>query len=194
MMRPEAKENVLTTTGTAKTIDDTTPRPAFIDAGIMKYYRALNGLAFKHTKGNEDMAAILLTDTVIDCLTHWRSFRQDGGFYNWLKWRMRGKWSHMGVAQKRKNAVFNDFSIIDGVHDKQDDNPEITVYPSIPPSQETAVEVSMMLERIKGVKYSDDFCRILLGETLNEVAGGRCTNQAVNQRTRIARAIAAQGL
>lgn len=177
------------------TTENTTARPAFIDEGIVKYRPGLRGIALRLTKGKEDVAELLLTDTVIDCLTHWQSYRTEGGgFFKWLEWRMRGKWSHMGVAQKRRNTAIDDFARIAGVHDEAEEGNETMIVASVPPNQETVVEVAMMLRRIEDIKYSGDFCRMLVGETLNEIAGGACSNQAIDQRTRIARAIAAQGL
>lgn len=82
-------------------------RPAEIDARIMQYLPGLNVLARKLTRNAEERED-LVTDTIIYCLRNWRSYREDGGFYNWMYWSMRGVLSLRRDATRRRLAIVED--------------------------------------------------------------------------------------
>ncbi|MDO3431158.1 sigma-70 family RNA polymerase sigma factor [Rhizobium sp. CBN3] len=82
-------------------------RPAEFDARVMQYKQGLEVLARKLTKTKEERED-LVTDTIIYCLSHWRSFRPEGGFYNWLYWSMRGVLSLRRDAARRQLSIVED--------------------------------------------------------------------------------------
>ncbi|MGM4911464.1 sigma-70 family RNA polymerase sigma factor [Rhizobium sp. 768_B6_N1_8] len=91
--------------------DNPEGRPAAFDKRLMEYMPGLTVLARKlsrHPKERED----LVTDTIIYCLGHWTSYREDGGFWNWLYWSMRG------VLSSRRDAYGRQLKIVDDADGK----------------------------------------------------------------------------
>lgn len=174
---------------------ETAERPAFFNVLIENNYKRLVASATRRTRGNHELAMELANDTVTDCLTHWRSFRPDGAFWSWMFFRFRGKLSHSAERHGLTIALFAPSDEHDGGGASESQSESCFKFEmESPPNQEHAVELKLMMGRISGVKYSEDFIRLLMGETLGEVAGGKVSNQAIEQRTRLARDIARQGL
>ncbi|MBB5664772.1 RNA polymerase sigma factor (sigma-70 family) [Rhizobium leguminosarum] len=87
--------------------DNPEGRPPEFDARIMQYKRGLEALARKLTRNAEERED-LVTDTIIYCLRNWRGYREDGGFYNWMYWSMRGVLSLRRDATRRRLAIVDD--------------------------------------------------------------------------------------
>jgi RNA polymerase sigma factor (sigma-70 family) len=82
-------------------------RPAAFDARLMEYMPGLTVLARKLTRSPKERED-LVTDTIIYCLAHWTSYREGGGFWNWLYWSMRGVLSARRDAAGRQLVVVDD--------------------------------------------------------------------------------------
>lgn len=76
-------------------------RPPEFDARVMAYRPGLFNLAGKLGARGEERVD-LVTDTIIEALEKWQNFREDGGFYNWLYWTMRGR-----LTNQRKRKTLN---------------------------------------------------------------------------------------
>lgn len=64
-------------------------RPPEFDARLLSYLPGMQSLAYKLGYRDEDRDDIV-TDTFAYCLEHWQNYREDGGFWNWIYWQMRG--------------------------------------------------------------------------------------------------------
>lgn len=88
---------------TAVTHDPAT-RPADLDARIMAYFPGLCKLAKKYRTRRADQYD-LVVDTITHCLAHWKTFREDGGLYNWLEWNMLGVVSNQAQAAALRKGL-----------------------------------------------------------------------------------------
>jgi RNA polymerase sigma factor (sigma-70 family) len=122
----------------------------------MAYYPGMRKLAAKYVprQYRED----LVTDTIIYCLAHWQSFREDGGFWTWITWCMRGVVSNRAqAARARKGLVLV---------------PEGNAYEtaSTPPAQDRYVELSDVLGKITGTRNGRVLLRRAMGDQMLEIA------------------------
>jgi RNA polymerase sigma factor (sigma-70 family) len=76
----------------------TTNRPAAFDARVAAYLPGLHAQAAYYCRQMADRED-LVNDTVEHALKTWREFRPDGGFWWWLRSRMR-----QVVSQRKKRA------------------------------------------------------------------------------------------
>lgn len=81
-------------------------RPPEFDARVMAYLPGLRSMAAKRVP--REYRQDLVTDTIMHALTHWKSFREDGGMWNWLEWCMRGiiKNAATKAAVRKRLATF----------------------------------------------------------------------------------------
>ncbi len=80
-------------------------RPAEFDARLMGYLPALYAMAKRLVppEKRED----LVQDTIAKALQNWRNFREDGGFYNWLRFIIRST-AHAPKRLKRPLRYVSD--------------------------------------------------------------------------------------
>lgn len=136
--------------------NDNTQRPAEFDARLMAYYPGMRKLAAKYVprQYRED----LVTDTIMYCLSHWQSFREDGGFWAWIKWCMRGVVSNQAqaaVARKGLALVNDDFAYAAA---------------ATPAAQERYAELSAVLGQLSGTRNGRVVLRRAMGDQLLEIA------------------------
>lgn len=130
-------------------------RPASFDARIMEYQPGLRKLASKFTATREERDD-LVTDTIIYCLRNWQSFREDGGFWNWLYWSMRG------VVSNKRDAVKARITLV------QDSDGVFASRRGTAPSQLEYVELCQTLKRLN-TRAGGVVVRRAMGETLPEI-------------------------
>lgn len=130
-------------------------RPASFDALINQYTPGLLKLARKLAPASH---YDLYVDTVIVLLHRWKSFRPDGGFWNWASLTMRGL-----ARDQRERAR------------KQPREVALDVMPerATPPSQHDHVELSETLARLRRVKGGRDVLRQAMGATFAEIGKRR---------------------
>lgn len=133
----------------------TKTRPPEFDARVMAYRPGLFSLAGKlGLKGEERHD--LVTDTIIEALERWQNYREDGGFWNWLYWTMRGK--HTNARDKRQLPM-TDKSIEDVSHLVRAE-----------PSQERYLELSQTLAKLSAGRKGHVLLRRAMGDTLQEIS------------------------
>lgn len=130
-------------------------RPASFDALVEKYTPGLKRLAGKLAPGQGDE---LFVDTVIVLLHRWRSFRTDGGFWNWASLTMRGI---AGENRKRAKRQLS-FAPIEAAY---------TI--GAPPVQQHHVELSETVARLRRVRGGADVLRYAMGATYEELGKRR---------------------
>lgn len=130
-------------------------RPASFDAKLMKYRPGLLVLAAKHTKTREERDD-LVTDTMIYCMRNWQSFREEGGFYNWLYWSLRG------LVSNKKGAVKARVTLV------QDSDGVFAATRGIAPSQLDYVELCQTM-RSMSARGGGVVIRRAMGDTLPEI-------------------------
>jgi RNA polymerase sigma factor (sigma-70 family) len=130
-------------------------RPASFDAKLMKYQPGLLKLAGKFTTTSEERHD-LVTDTIIYCLRNWQSFREDGGFWNWLYWSMRG------VVGNKKEGVKARITLV------QDSDGVFAATRGIAPSQLDYVELCQTM-RSMSARGGGVVVRRAMGDTLPEI-------------------------
>lgn len=130
-------------------------RPASFDAKLMQYRPGLLKLAGKFTKTREERND-LVTDTIIYCLRNWQSFREDGGFWNWLYWSMRG------VVGNKKEGVKARITLV------QDSDGVFAATRGIAPSQLDYVELCQTLRKMN-TRAGGVVMRRAMGDTLPEI-------------------------
>lgn len=134
---------------------NTTPaaRPPEFDARVMQYLPGLRRLASKlGAKGEE--RDNLITDTIIEALDRWENYREDGGFWNWLYWTMRGKLTN---SRDKKRLSISDRPLEDYAH-----------LMSTAPAQEHHVELTQTLARMTA-RRGNVLVRRAMGDTLQEI-------------------------
>ncbi|MBX5010866.1 sigma-70 family RNA polymerase sigma factor [Rhizobium lentis] len=131
-------------------------RPAEFDARVMQYKQGLEALASKLTNTKEERED-LVTDTIIYCLGHWRSFRPEGGFYNWLYWSMRG------VLSLRRDAARRQLKIV------ADEDGRLLAGRAVDPSQIHHVELVETLETMDTREGQILLRRVMTDDKLHEI-------------------------
>jgi RNA polymerase sigma factor (sigma-70 family) len=130
-------------------------RPPAFDAKLMKYRPGLLKLAGKFTTTSEERHD-LVTDTIIYCLRNWQSFREDGGFWNWLYWSMRG------VVGNKKEGVKARVALV------QDSDGVLAGRRGVAPSQIEYVELCQTLRKMN-TRAGGVVMRRAMGDTLPEI-------------------------
>ena len=128
-------------------------RPAAFDARLAAY---LPGLRKQATHYNCD-ADDLVSDTVEYALRTWRDFREGGGFWWWLQWRMR-----QVVALRRKAARTNK-------RDGRTVSLDNATHASTAPQQEDYLALVQVLESIPAGRSRDIVLRSAMGEEGPEI-------------------------
>jgi RNA polymerase sigma factor (sigma-70 family) len=107
---------------------------------------------------DKDERADLVTDTIIHCLGHWRGYREDGGFWNWIYWCMRGVHSNKRMQRDR--------------HPRLVEDPDGAIMDSryTSPSQITHVELSQTLDTMNTRAGKVLLRRAMTDDTLLEIA------------------------
>ena len=133
--------------------NDNTMRPAEFDARLMSYLPGIRNQARKMVP--VELREDLVTDTFIYCLENWRKYREDGGFWNWVCWGMRGirsnnaqrksRISEAGEGEEYRNA-------------------------SVPATQHDHADLSLVLAKLSGTRASEALLRRAMGEGLSEIA------------------------
>lgn len=132
-------------------------RPAEFDARVMAYLPGMRKLAAKLLR-DRDERSDLVTDTIIHCLKNWRSYREDGGFWNWIYWSMRGVHSNKLAADQRRPRIVED--------------PEGYIIGSrcTNPTQISHVELSQTLDTMNTREGAILLRRAMTDDTLLEIA------------------------
>lgn len=161
-------------------------RPAFFNDNLEAYDKALRVFTLQLVKGNAIRAEEVYAAAVVDMLTHWRSYdAARAGFYAWARWRIRGKVSNMAKHNAVHCRAFNDFVEVSqpqSVGVDRETPPLEHAWPTVNAVQADHVELKLLLEKIKGMKHGDDFIRMALGDTFREIADGKVSPQAIEQR------------
>jgi RNA polymerase sigma factor (sigma-70 family) len=150
----------------------------------MEYLPGMRKLAGKYRRDREQRDD-LVTDTIAKCLETWENYREDGGFWNWIYWAMRGVMSKERDARKRKLRIVDD----------PEGHWAATI--GMAPTQLKHVELSQTLDEMKG-REGDILMRRAMGERLCEIGAtlGVCKERVrqIEKRERqrlIAHAVAA---
>ncbi|KEA07509.1 sigma-70 family RNA polymerase sigma factor [Rhizobium rhizogenes] len=151
-------------------------RPADFDARLMSYYPHLKRLAFKLTN-NKSEQDDLFQDTVVYILSHWTSFRPEGGFYNWITLCMR----HVAQNGRRKQELRSRCMPM-----SHDENALLRC--SVQPSQLESMELSSILADMGG-RGGGALLHRAMGHTLDEVGAqlgvGRERARQITERERL---------
>lgn len=140
-------------------------RPAEFDQRVMQYLPGLRKLSWRYCRDAEERED-LVNDTVMFALRNWQSFREEGGFWSWLCWQMRGEVSRRNNYNKRRvwlNAQF------DVQHETADAIAELRTEPT----QDVEVELADVKRLVAGVRHGDVLLRYAHGATLDEIARDR---------------------
>lgn len=130
-------------------------RPPEFDALIEQYTPGLKRLAGKLAPGQGDE---LYVDTVILLLHRWRSFRVDGGFWNWASLTMRG------LARENRNRAKRQLSFA----------PLEAAYSiGTPPVQQSRVELNETVAKLRRVRGGADVLRYAMGDTFADIGKRR---------------------
>ena len=138
-------------------------RPAEFDSRLLEYRPGMCKLARKltarHNRRYRTKEALddLVTDTVIYCLDNWRNYREDGGWWNWIYWAMRG----VLKAQMDRHNVRRCVEPVDNELQY-----EMAVTPA---TQMDYAELSETLRNLSGGRDSEALLRLAMGDTLAEV-------------------------
>lgn len=138
--------------------DNTAPtqRPASFDAMLVQYRPGLSRLAFKMGFKGEDRED-LVTDTIIHCLKHWRTYRPGDAGWNYLYWVMRG------VASNKKTVASHRIRFVD------DPDGRLAARLETKPSQEHYVELSQTLAHLSGRGGAVIMRRAMTDDTLTAI-------------------------
>ncbi|MBB2819029.1 UNVERIFIED_ORG: RNA polymerase sigma factor (sigma-70 family) [Rhizobium esperanzae] len=133
---------------------DVPARPAEFDARLMNYFPHLKRLAGKLTN-NKTEQEDLFQESLAYILSHWTSFRPDGGFYNWITLTMR----HVAQNGRRKAQVRSRH--MPTVSDERAMAAVMT-----PPNQADAVELNETLADLNPGRSGEIVMLRAMGETL----------------------------
>jgi len=154
----------------------TDARPEGFDDRLMSYYGSLRKRAGRLGNPPQEREDIL-NDTIVYILSHWRSFRPDGGFYNWISLCMRH------VAQEIRRTAARK-----AVYMRQVQDPRAFDNLQTPASQLDNVELSDAIAYLKGHRHGGVLLRRAMGDSLKEVAAdGRGNVEWARQREERAR-------
>lgn len=141
-----------------KNIKPTKPgRPQAFDDRVVSYMPGLRALASRLGFRGEE-SDDLVTDTMMTALHRWGSFREDGGFWNWLSFTMRA------CAQERRKAARRTLTI---VHDG-DGRHAARIAMDAP--QLCQIEAGETVRALKG-RDGGALVRLAMGDTLEEISG-----------------------
>lgn len=133
-------------------------RPADFDARLLGYMPHLKRLASRLCN-NADEREELVQESLAYILSHWTSFRPDGGFYNWITLCMRHK------AQDKRRREAKRKTRITFVDDE-----ESMVAASYLPNQLDRLELLQTLEQLDSNRHGEVVLRRAMGEGLREIA------------------------
>jgi RNA polymerase sigma factor (sigma-70 family) len=130
-------------------------RPASFDAQLLAYRPAIRKLANKYyPESPEDMAQ----DALLHLLESWRTYRPDGGFYGWIKGRVRYLAQQKREFNGRRTTI--NCKITDGM----------THAIGIAPTQEHTAAVSQALAAVQHSREGSIIMRRIVGEGLSQIA------------------------
>ena len=138
-------------------------RPAEFDARLLSYKPGMHNLARKLTARHHarfktpEARADLVTDTIAYCLDNWCNYREDGGWWNWIYWAMRGV---LKADMDRTNIRRG----IEPVHNELRYEQAAT-----PATQHDYTELSDVLSRLTGGRDSEALLRTAMGDQLHEI-------------------------
>ncbi len=142
-----------------------TERPPEFDRRVMQYLPGLKTLARKFTRTTEERDD-LVTDTIAKALEDWQKFREDGGFWNWLYWTMRGIAGNRVQYDRRRIDLG---SQLDVQHACADSLVEL----SVRPTQGVRLDLADALLIVGSLRHGDILMRVANGETLRAIAAER---------------------
>lgn len=159
-----------------KDTSTTDARPAGFDDRLMSYYGSLTKRANRLGNSPSEREDIL-NESIVYILSHWRSFRPDGGFYNWISLCMR----HVAQEIRRKAAR-------QAAHMTQIQDPRAFDNLAVPASQLDNVELCETVAFLSTHRHGSVLLRRAMGDSLKEVAaGGRGNAEWARQREERAR-------
>ncbi|MBY3543636.1 sigma-70 family RNA polymerase sigma factor [Rhizobium laguerreae] len=132
-------------------------RPAEFDARLMNYFPHLRRLAGR-LSNNKTEQEDLFQDSIAYVLSHWTSFRPDGGFYNWITLCMR----HVAQNGRRKSQLRSRH--MPTVSDERAMAAVMT-----PPNQTDAVALNETLAALDPGRSGDVVMMRAMGETLDVI-------------------------
>jgi RNA polymerase sigma factor (sigma-70 family) len=154
----------------------TAQRPPEFDARLMSYYPHLRRLAYKLTNSRTEQED-LMQDTIAYVLSHWTSFRPDGGFYNWITLCMR----HVAQNCRRKAQLRS--SYMPTVSDER-----AMLNCAVQPEQEKCAELSSTLADMSG-RGGRALLRRAMGDTLEQIGArigvGRERARQITEKERL---------
>lgn len=157
-----------------------TERPPEFDARVMQYLPGLRKLARKFTRSTEERDD-LVTDTIAKALEDWQKFREDGGFWNWLYWTMRG------IAGKGHKADRTRICLGAAAPFEADD-PVLQARFSTAPVQDVMLDLEDAVRLAGRIRNGDMLLRVAGGETLRTIAEERgLSHQRIQQMVAAAR-------
>lgn len=133
-------------------------RPPSFDARVLAYRPGLISLAGRLGFRGEEREDVVV-DTIMTVLHRWASFREDGGWWNWLELTMRS------CAQERRKAARRRISTVSDVDEKY------LRKVSVDPGQERYMEVSDTLRHMTG-RDGQALMQLAMGEDLGSIGGG----------------------
>lgn len=141
-----------------KNIKPTKPgRLQAFDDRVVSYMPGLRALAsrlgFRGEEGDD-----IVTDTMMTALHRWGSFREDGGFWNWLSLTMRA------CAQERRRAARRTLTVVD------DGDGRYAAKIALDAPQLRQIEAGETLRALKG-RNGAALVRLAMGDTLDEIGG-----------------------
>lgn len=146
-------------------------RPAEFDARVLAYLPGLEALAKRLTR-DEDAREELVQGAIVHALTNWQGFREDGGFWGWLRFCMLAYRQHCArghQARKRRGMTVS----LDSPMHGQDAAEALGL--STPPDQHSALEMADTLRLVDATLSPRDANLIkarLAGYTLDEIREG----------------------
>lgn len=128
-------------------------RPAWFDAKMLSYRKGLFALARRRGYVGDE-ADDLVNDVFVRCLANWQSYREEGSFFAYLHWAMRG----IIAENKRRRACR---PVLVGAREDVDVTATM-------PSQEHYAELSLALSRLQG-RNGTVVLRQAMGDDLAEI-------------------------
>lgn len=175
-------------------------RPAYIDEAVVNYTPALKSMAARLFRANDDFTKQLRNELVIEtqttALEKWETFREDGGIYLWLMWRMRDVHNRMMRDLKRRRHTYS-YQSGKLAHDgaggntggTASDDPDYVlgrITDGIDPAQHHSLEVKQAIEHAMKTTEGRQLLQWAIGYSLDEI-DDTVSRQAVNQRITRAR-------
>lgn len=132
-------------------------RPPEFDARLLSYLPGMKKLAYKFGYKGDD-AAELVQETMTYALEHWQNFREEGGFYSWVAFQMRGVISNSTWTRKNRQRLMDEAF-------PEESRSSLTM-----PNQEQYAELCGTLRRVTG-RDGGVLIRLAMGDQLAEIAG-----------------------